>query len=282
MGRRGSSGGVKQKKRKKVLVTPADKMKDGKPTEPYRILQELIGKYRSDLDDAEIVILWRAGWRSDADGWTQMVNVKKAGDVDRALSVKADFAVMLNKELFPRLPERMKAIYLHHALEHMQPLIDTDGEQKQDDKGRKLWRVKKRHDVEQFSEIVKEYGEESLNLDQDAIATIKDADRPLLAQPEQPNQEQGQPSPAAPPAAWRDWGLQQLENHGLPAGKRKLLEQAGLDTMGKLVDKMNKLGGEDLWWKDVKGFGESGYNALVDAMMSMRKALPEFQAEGNE
>jgi hypothetical protein len=179
MGRR--SSGPKAKKRKKVLVTAAVKMPPSKLTEPYQIIADLIEQHRGDLAEAEIVILWRSGWRSDSDGWTQMVNVKKAGDVDRALSVKADFAVMLNKELFPKLPtQKMKIIYLHHALEHMKPMIDSDGEQKQDDKGRLMWRVKKRHDVEQFSEIVKEYGEDALNLDATALAAIKDGERPLL------------------------------------------------------------------------------------------------------
>lgn len=283
MGRRKGSGGEKPKKRKKVLVTPADKMRGKELTEPYRIMADLIEKHRADLAEAEIAILWRSGWRSDADGWTQMVNVKKAGDVDRALAVKADFAVMLNKELFPKLPDRMKEIYIRHALGHMRPMIDSDGEQKQDDKGRKLWRVKKRHDVEQFSEIIQEYGAESLNLDQEAIAAIKDADRPLLNQSATKSATKTgngkAATPAASPAVWRDWSVNVLGDYGLPVGKVKLLHEAGLVFMGKLMDRMNKAGAEDFWWKDIKGFGETGYNAMVDAIMEMRKSEPEFQAD---
>ena len=103
MGRRGG-GGAKQKKRKKVLVTPVMPKQDGKPTEPYQIMADLIDQHRPDLADAEIILLWRSGWRADADGWVQMVNVKKASDVDHARSAKGDFAALLNKECWPKLP----------------------------------------------------------------------------------------------------------------------------------------------------------------------------------
>lgn len=237
MGRGG--GGLKPKKRKKVLVTPAERMQGGKPTEVYRILGELVDEHREDLAEAEIVILWRSGWRSDPDGWTQMVNVKKAGDVDRALSVKADFAVMLNKELFPKLPDRMKHIYLHHAIEHMRPMIDADGEQKQDDKGRKLWRVKKRHDVEQHSVIVKVYGEESLNLDREALLAIKDADQPLLTAAEKAGSNGSGEATDADADAWKSLGIGAAafkENH------HDALEAAGIKTLGQLQAAMNEHG----------------------------------------
>jgi hypothetical protein len=296
MGRR---AGPKVKKRKKVLVTPAQRMNGKELTEPYRILEDLVKKYRGDLLEAQIIILWRSGWRSDPDGWVQMVNVKKAGDVDKALSVKADFAVMLNKERFPRLPERMKTIYLHHALCHMRPMIDADGEQKQDDQGRQLWRVKKRHDVEQFSEIIEIYGAESLNLDEDALAAINDLSRPLIAEAEKSEKPvrgsssngkgatytNGAPVPPGAAAgatgstAWRNWPVGVLGQYGMPPGKLKLLESAFDDRLGKLIDRMNRQGSEDHWWKDIRGFGESGYNALVDALMALRNAQPEFQAD---
>ena len=59
---------AKTKKRKKVLVTPAQRMVSGQVTEPYKILEDLIDEHRADLEDAEIVILWRAGWRAGPSG----------------------------------------------------------------------------------------------------------------------------------------------------------------------------------------------------------------------
>jgi hypothetical protein len=82
---------------------------------------------------------------------------------------------------------------------------------------------------------------------------------------------------AVSPADWRGWTIDVLEQYGLPPGKVKCLANA-FDNMGQLVDRMNRQGSEDHWWKDLKGFGESGYNALVDAIMELRKARPEFQA----
>jgi hypothetical protein len=81
------------------------------------------------------------------------------------------------------------------------------------------------------------------------------------------------------PNAWKRWPVSCLGECGLPPGKVKLLEEAGLETMGKLMTRMSKAGSEDFWWKDIRGFGESGYDALVDAIMALRKKKPEFQAD---
>lgn len=81
------------------------------------------------------------------------------------------------------------------------------------------------------------------------------------------------------PKAWRKWPTSTLAEYGLPAGKVKLLEESGLSTMGKLMDAMNKKGKEDFWWKDIKGLGETGYDALTEAIAKLRKARSDFQAD---
>ena len=78
---------------------------------------------------------------------------------------------------------------------------------------------------------------------------------------------------------WCEWPVSVLGEYGLPPGKVKLLESAFDDRIGKLIDRMNRQGSEEHWWKDIKGFGESGYDAMVNALMELRKARPEFQAE---
>ena len=83
-------------------------------------------------------------------------------------------------------------------------------------------------------------------------------------------------TPAGPPV-WREWTIGVLAQHGLPAGKVRLLEEAFDDRLGNLVDRMNRQGAEDHWWKDIKGFGESGYDKLTEAIVNLRKDRPEFQ-----
>jgi len=244
-------------------VTPAVRMIDGKPTDPYRILQELIDEHRDDLKEAKIEILWRSGWRSDADGFTQMLAVKKAGDVDRALSVKADFAVLLNKENFPRLNDRLKTVFMHHALCHMKPMMDSDGEQKQDDKGRKMWRIVKRHDIEQFSEIVKLYGNDCLQLDEEAKAAIADTTRPLLAAMEKADaaedaaDESADATGSAPASkstntdadadGWKRLAITELQ---LPPAVESFIISAGYRRIGKFSEYMAEKA--DFWDRDMK------------------------------
>jgi hypothetical protein len=87
------------------------------------------------------------------------------------------------------------------------------------------------------------------------------------------------PEPAEASNAWRHWPVAKLIDQGLPAGKVKILEEAGLSTMGKLMDAMNQIGQEDFWWKSIRGLGEGGYYALTLAITALRKYEPSFQAD---
>ncbi len=48
------------------LIEPAHE--DGKPTEPYRILQQVRDKYHANLDGAHIALAWRTNWKANTDG----------------------------------------------------------------------------------------------------------------------------------------------------------------------------------------------------------------------
>lgn len=246
-------GKPKEKKRKKVLVTPVMRQQDGKPTEPYRLLEELVGEFRDDLTEAKIEILWRAGWRPDADGWVEIAKVKKAGDVDKALGLKADFAIMLNKERFPKLTDRLKRVYLHHSLCHMRPSFDADGEQKQDDKGRKLWRVVKRHDIEQFGEIVNVYGNDALRLDEEAKAAVAETeakiDMPLIAKAEEAEKQRTEAAQSAAAESGDDWQSEPLGVLDLDDAVETYIADAGHKTLGSLSQYMQAKG--DFWAKDL-------------------------------
>jgi hypothetical protein len=246
---RATMGKTKEKKRKKVLVTPAVRMQDGKPTEPYRLLEELVGEFRDDLTEARIEILWRAGWRPDADGWVEIAKVKKAGDVDKALGLKADFAILLNKERFPKLTDRLKRVYLHHSLCHMRPSFDADGEQKQDDKGRKLWRVVKRHDIEQFSETVSVYGNDALRLDEEAKAAVAAAEKPLIAKAEEAEKQRTEAAQSAAAESGDDWQSEPLGVLDLDDAVETYVADAGHKTLGSLSQYMQAKG--DFWAKDL-------------------------------
>jgi len=296
MGRR--SAGPKVKKRKKVTVRIISEKHNGEVTEPHRLLAETRKNFHAHLEAAKIGLAWRMGWKSDTDGHMTMGQCRKSSDLDREMYKGFDFVILLNEEAWPRLNEKQKRALIDHELCHAAITMDADGNPKFNDRDRLCCRVKK-HDIDEFKCIVERHGLYTQDLEDIARAAINDAKRPLLKEAEKAEEEAAEKPAAAsatestestngesqPPAgAWKRWKVDclsrfELGNQGLPDGKVKLLQEAGLTTMGKLVTAMRKEGGEDFWWKSIRNFGESGYDALTTAMVALRAAKPEFQAD---
>ena len=319
MGRKRKEPGDKPKKKKRVSIDPANRLNAGKIITPYRIMENLINTVCGHLKEAKIAIALRKGWPA-VNGRIKLGDLKMASDCDRAYK-DFDFLLLLNSELYRNgtASEESLTMTIHHFLLSGTPDLDRDGNQRIDEKDRKCWKKQKPPIVE-FPEIIKTYGlEKTIGLTAEAIAAINDSKRTLLAEAEgkgkaggngkaeKAEAEKGDISegtgevipfpatatasdePAAPtnPSAWKRWKVDclsrfNLGENGLPDGKVKLLEEAGLGTMGKLVTAMRREGGEDFWWKSIPRFGESGYDALTSAMIELRARKPEFQADEAE
>ena len=280
-----NSGPSKPKKRKKVTVRIIKEKHAGETTEPHRLLQEILHKHHGHLDGVKIGLAWRSGWRSDTDGHMKLGQCRKSSDLDREMYAGFDFVILLSEEAWPTLNAAQKAALIDHELCHAALSMDSNGEPKFNDRDRLCCRIKK-HDVEEFRCIVERHGLWTQDLEEIAKAAIVDSKRPLLQDHPAPaspaattTEASGNGEPQAASKAWRRWQVSLLGDYGLPAGKLKLLEEAGLSAMGKLLDRMNTTGAEDFWWKDIKGFGETGYDSLVNAIMELRKVKPEFQAD---
>ena len=287
------TGLAKPKKHKKVTIEPAERMNAGRVIAPYRIMESLIDGPCKHLADARIAIAWRKGWPAVQDR-IKLGQMKMASDCDRAYK-DYDFLMLLNAEVYRQgANEESLTMTIHWCLLCGAPALDREGEQKTDEKGRACWNTRK-PPIVQFPEILKIYGiEKVLGLTVDAITAAKEGPRPLLDAIEKAGSEKaattepaatngdGEAPPAVNPKAWRRWPVSCLGEHGLPAGKVKILDENGLGTMGKLLDRMNKAGIEDFWWKDLRGMGEGGYDSMVNAIMALRKAKPEFQADLTE
>lgn len=267
--------GDKPKKRKKVTVRIIKEKHAGETTEPHKLLAEIRKKNHGHLEQAKIGLAWRSGWRSDTDGHMKLGQCRKSSDLDREMYEGFDFVILLNEEAWPTLNGEQKRALIDHELCHAALSMDANGEPKFNDRDRLCCRIKK-HDVEEFRCIVERHGLYTQDLAEIATAAINDSKRPLLAEAEKGSKDSEETAPAS---AWRRWPISCLVEQGLPAGKAKVLKEAGLTTMGKLMDRMNKAGGEDFWWKSIKGLGEGGYDAMVNAIMALRKYKPEFQAD---
>ncbi|MEN6507136.1 MAG: putative metallopeptidase [Planctomycetaceae bacterium] len=296
MGRKGS----KVKKRKKVTVRIIKEKHAGEITEPHRLLADIRRQYHAHLAEAKIGLAWRLGWRSDTDGHMRLGQCRKSSDLDREMYTGFDFVILLNEEAWPTLNEKQKLALLDHELCHAALSMDADGNPKINDRERLVCRTKK-HDVEEFRCIVERHGLWTQDLESIARAAVNDKKRPLLngggnsssggngstSTSTPATYTNGVPVPAGTPIEgtaasnvdWRSWKTEVLGHYGLPAGKVKLLCEAGLGTLGKLMRSIQEAAEPGFWYKAIKGLGENGYDALTEAIAAMRQARPEFQAD---
>lgn len=262
MGRK--SGSAKVKRRKKVTIQLIQEKYKGEVTEAYRILSEIRNKEHGHLAEAKIGLAYRLGWRADADGRLTLGQCRKRGDLDRELD-GFDFIILLNKEAWDRLNEKQKRALIDHELCHAQIVIDSDGSPKTNDRDRLVTRLKK-HNCEEFREVVQRHGLWKQDLEAFATAAINDAKRPLLNEAEKGNGKAEKPvtngKPPAVPSNWRKLGIEKLAG-SVTEKDREKLGAASIYTLGDLQDLMTKHG--TFWNQNVSGIGRAGADRVEDA-----------------
>ncbi|HEV3341408.1 MAG TPA: putative metallopeptidase [Pirellulales bacterium] len=185
MGRK--RGPPKEKARKKVNVKLLDRKHAGQITEPYRMMEELIEQFHSHLIDAKIAIAWRFGWKANTDGHVTLGQAKKGSDLDREMH-DHDFVILLNHEAWNgSLNVDQKRALMDHELCHCEVSKDQNGEPKIDENKRTVYRIRK-HDIEEFREIVARHGCYKEDLEAFVAAANEDRKRPLLKAHQPPNE----------------------------------------------------------------------------------------------
>jgi hypothetical protein len=291
MGRRRSTGERPEKKLPlKVKLIP--RKHAGKVTEPWSIMERLISECANleHLKAAKIRLWWQKDWKPDADNIATGAQVCKASEIDRNLvedtgGESPDIFIKLPQLQWPSLDDVEKEHRIFHELCHVKAAKDANGKQKRDAKDRLLWRLG-RHPIAAFHEEVDRYGvDRVVGHNSAVIDSIRLADRPMEKLFDQAEKSGDEKKPAAVkgkasgPAEWRNWVIGVLGQHGLPAGKVKLLEAAFDDRLGKLMDSLAHVDTPSFWYRDIKGLGEAGYDAMTEAIAALRKSRPEFQPD---
>ena len=146
--------------KKKVSTIVLERKEKGRVHEAYQILEETVKKWHPHLKEAKIAIAWNLAWKADPDGRLVLGKCKKVGELDRQFH-DFDFVILLNKEVWDKSLEEfgnnLKHALIDHELCHAQISLDGDGNPKKDEQGRFVWRIKK-HDLEEFREIVNRHG----------------------------------------------------------------------------------------------------------------------------
>ncbi|HYM24945.1 MAG TPA: putative metallopeptidase [Vicinamibacterales bacterium] len=145
----------KPQRLKKVTVTVLERAEHERM---YELLDALIEEHHDDLREAKIKLAWNTSWQPDVDGRVVLGKCILRRDLDRELA-DVDAVIAIHEKFWTHdtTTPQMRRALLDHELCHLMPRLDGAGEQMQDERGRKVWRMRK-HDIEEFSEIVERHG----------------------------------------------------------------------------------------------------------------------------
>jgi hypothetical protein len=160
---------------KKVTTRVASRSTD-EPT--YNLLDEIIREHHGHIVDANITIAFNRSWTEDADGRLKLGQAKKCTEIERQMHGQ-DWVILLNEDAWERLDDAQKRALMDHELCHCQVTVDEKGGVKLDEYGKVVYRVRK-HDVEEFKEIVERHGTWYDELREFAEKAIDQDSRPLL------------------------------------------------------------------------------------------------------
>jgi hypothetical protein len=139
----------------------------------YALLDRILTTHHGDRDlgEVRIALAWCTSWKPDVDGRITLGKCKKATDLDRELA-PWDFVILLQQEFWQnlRVTDHQRAALLDHELMHAAVKYDPEtGEPVIDARGRIVYRLRK-HDIEEFADIVTRYGCYKHDLEQFAAA----------------------------------------------------------------------------------------------------------------
>lgn len=157
---------------------------DGNRASEYRLLDRALGKaekYRQGLCEARILLALRHAWSADRDGHLILGKAHKASEVERELlgDDAFDGLILINAETWPELNDRQREALLFHECLHFAVVYGDDGEPRKDERNRLCLRYVK-HSIEEFKEVVEEYGIYKNDLAEFADALIKAKNQPLF------------------------------------------------------------------------------------------------------
>ncbi len=124
----------------------------------YVLLNTLVSTHHGEIAGARIALAWCTSWNPDADGRVTLGKCRRASELDRELAA-FDFIILLRRSFWldQRVTDAQRAALLDHELCHAAVKHGNDGEPARDSRDRVIYRTRK-HDIEEFSQIVERHG----------------------------------------------------------------------------------------------------------------------------
>ena len=181
---------MKDAKQKKLSYRLIEREEDA-GAKIYALMDELVVKFHEDITQANIALAWNLSWKPDIDGSATLGKCRKVGSLDREL-MAFDFVIILLREFWESadVSDDQRRALLDHQLCHGAVVLDKNGEPVEDERGRKVYRMRK-HDIEEFSQVVERHGTYERDLEKFAKALQKSKQGKLFP----PNE--AQPGPKA-------------------------------------------------------------------------------------
>lgn len=148
-------------------------------------LQEVRDKSHLDLAMASIRCAWMLADTIDKDGHRKLGQMKLCSELEYQLH-GADAILITNREAWREMEDNQRKAYVDHELCHLRQKLGKDGQQEEDESGRKLWRLAK-HDLEEFRDVVARHGCYMSDIQEFVEAALRDKaldkSAPLFAKP---------------------------------------------------------------------------------------------------
>lgn len=140
--------------------------------EVYDVLDDAVQRYRKELEEesCRIALAWRFGLKPNKDGQLVLGKCKKVSDLDKQFA-GFDFVIILNREAWEKLEPPQRKALIHHELMHIAISEDASGNTRKDARNRTMFRIRK-HDIEEFKDIVTEHGCYKADLGEFVLAAV--------------------------------------------------------------------------------------------------------------
>lgn len=187
---------IKQAPKKKYDLIVGENKKGGtkEGAEVYLVLSQAVEQYKQQTHaSGKWGAAWMIGLKKNKDGLLVLGRMKKCSELEKQLH-GYDGIILLNQEAWRAMSAEQRIALVHHELCHIEPVMDaaTD-EQLYDGHGNLRWRVRK-HDLEEFREVVEAHGLYKDDLRRFVGVAIRRGQLP----PQLPGMESEEPKPAPP------------------------------------------------------------------------------------
>lgn len=115
----------------------------------YNFVGNIINTYYNEINDIVYVLMWRYNVKPDQDGYLLLADISKSSDKMRELRPH-DVIIGINKDIWNFFDDDQKSMIIDHQLQRVAKCVDKEGEPKEDDRSRPIYRLRRKEVLENY------------------------------------------------------------------------------------------------------------------------------------